>query len=777
MSRLHKEDIRDILQRFLISLLAGAGLGLCLINVLYQQVDVAAVATLCAITAAGMTLAGSLRRWGGGALALTGVALLALGLAGVGPLVAHVQPLRALWYYPGNMSIVLLPYRQTLTQLIAVALTVLAGLAALSEECGGLLALTAAVLLPSCLLGTGEAPILYGGLAAAAILLHAAGRHTARSLFPTPLLLTALLLVVALLMTPAKVTPDETLSRAADELYEILQDYLPEDDNGKRPGFTLRTDGYMPLSTDEQERLGGRPQPEQYTVMEVETDRAVYLRGVAKNEYDGTNWYDTLGRQRHLWSDVFEQALKRSVFDEYLPLTEGELPLSMLKVRMLRDGTTTVFVPQRLRELTTGSARMVAYYNAGSEVFLARSLQAGDTYQATYLPLSADSEQTAALVSASAQWNDTRYSEVARQYLGVPSFIQQEVYEMSMAAAGGEEDPYLRALSIRDWLKENYAYSLEVSDPPQNQDFVAWFLIRERKGYCTYFASAMTVLCRIQGIPARYVTGYIARPDETGHALVTGEHAHAWTEVYLNGFGWLTLDATPGFGNMSDDGPGPEPEGHGGESDQEDEEPGEQPAPDEPDEEERELPPDQENDEGDQENFPDSTDDSADNSDLPDEPLPLMPPQQPVLWPFALLVVLAVLIGARLYRTEPVRLAARRPERAMDTLLNATLCLLGQCGIRREASETLRDYADRVHDRFPEANVREQMDRYEAALYGERPFEERPAVDCYRAIRARVIPLRRMGLRLRYAFTCSRGKSGNRTKGVHHGKRTRGHSE
>lgn len=76
-------------------------------------------------------------------------------------------------------------------------------------------------------------------------------------------------------------------------------------------------------------------------------------------------------------------------------------------------------------------------------------------------------------------------------------------------------------------------------------DFVSSFLLDTRKGYCTYFATAMTVMCRISGIPARYVEGFVADPDMNGRAWVTGKQGHAWTEVYLAGFGWLTFDSTP----------------------------------------------------------------------------------------------------------------------------------------------------------------------------------------------------------------------------------------
>ena len=63
------------------------------------------------------------------------------------------------------------------------------------------------------------------------------------------------------------------------------------------------------------------------------------------------------------------------------------------------------------------------------------------------------------------------------------------------------------------------------------------------------------------GLPARYVEGYLAQPNDSGEALVTGMDAHAWTEVYFSGFGWLTFDATPGQSRETpkDNPPGTEP--------------------------------------------------------------------------------------------------------------------------------------------------------------------------------------------------------------------------
>ena len=71
--------------------------------------------------------------------------------------------------------------------------------------------------------------------------------------------------------------------------------------------------------------------------------------------------------------------------------------------------------------------------------------------------------------------------------------------------AAGEGTDYQKALNIQNWLRSNCTYTLDVESVSTGVDFVTAFLLGTRKGYCTYFASAMTVMCRMVGIPARYV--------------------------------------------------------------------------------------------------------------------------------------------------------------------------------------------------------------------------------------------------------------------------------
>lgn len=82
--------------------------------------------------------------------------------------------------------------------------------------------------------------------------------------------------------------------------------------------------------------------------------------------------------------------------------------------------------------------------------------------------------------------------------------------------------------------------------PDDAGDFMGWFL-QERRGYCIHFATAGALLLRMQGIPARYTTGYVAQLDGNGQGVALDRDAHAWVEVYIDGYGWYPVEMTPGY--------------------------------------------------------------------------------------------------------------------------------------------------------------------------------------------------------------------------------------
>ncbi|HBM80181.1 MAG TPA: hypothetical protein DD426_04985, partial [Clostridiaceae bacterium] len=81
-------------------------------------------------------------------------------------------------------------------------------------------------------------------------------------------------------------------------------------------------------------------------------------------------------------------------------------------------------------------------------------------------------------------------------------------------------------------------------------DFVDYFLFDEKKGYCTYHASAMAVMSRMAGIPSRYVEGFaISESDKGSDGIykVPAYRAHAWVELYFDGYGWVRFEPTSSY--------------------------------------------------------------------------------------------------------------------------------------------------------------------------------------------------------------------------------------
>ena len=106
-------------------------------------------------------------------------------------------------------------------------------------------------------------------------------------------------------------------------------------------------------------------------------------------------------------------------------------------------------------------------------------------------------------------------------------------------------DPYDVALSIASRLETTYGYTRQL--PGDSADPLARFLFETRQGHCEYFAAALAVLLRANGVPARVAAGFYGGPPAEGqdYALVRLGDAHAWTEAYFPGRGWVRFDPTP----------------------------------------------------------------------------------------------------------------------------------------------------------------------------------------------------------------------------------------
>ena len=150
------------------------------------------------------------------------------------------------------------------------------------------------------------------------------------------------------------------------------------------------------------------------------------------------------------------------------------------------------------------------------------------------------------------------YLEVPEETAQLLADLSNQLSEMTVQSPEGLADNYRNAvttaLQTAQLLGELAVYDLNTPAMAEGEDFISHFLT-EGRGYCVHFATTATMLLRMQGIPTRYVSGFTASvtPGET--AKVPDSAAHAWVEIYLDGYGWYPVEVTPGGGESGTDTP------------------------------------------------------------------------------------------------------------------------------------------------------------------------------------------------------------------------------
>ena len=171
-----------------------------------------------------------------------------------------------------------------------------------------------------------------------------------------------------------------------------------------------------------------------------------------------------------------------------------------------------------------------------SILYSRKALKAGDAYQVVSSVPAVDEE--------SLQKAKTNYpSWVKPRYLQLPESFPRRVRLLAEQITAGEETPWDKAKAIEGYLRQ-IPYNDQIEGPAAGQDGVDYFLFDARQGYCQYYASAMVVMLRAVGIPARYVQGYSQNVKEEGVYHILEKDGHAWPEVFFPGYGWIEFEPT-----------------------------------------------------------------------------------------------------------------------------------------------------------------------------------------------------------------------------------------
>lgn len=140
----------------------------------------------------------------------------------------------------------------------------------------------------------------------------------------------------------------------------------------------------------------------------------------------------------------------------------------------------------------------------------------------------------------------TDYSrDITDTYLQIPH-LDPRIPELARQITKNAKTNFDKALVMESFLRDRFTYTLNLTGKP-GDDPLAHFLFDTRAGHCEYFASAMTIMLRTLGIPAREVNGFLPGEynDLGGDYIVRASDAHSWVEVYFPGNDWQVFDPTP----------------------------------------------------------------------------------------------------------------------------------------------------------------------------------------------------------------------------------------
>jgi hypothetical protein len=166
-------------------------------------------------------------------------------------------------------------------------------------------------------------------------------------------------------------------------------------------------------------------------------------------------------------------------------------------------------------------------------------LASGDSYTATSSISVADEASLRSAGTGYPAW-------VRERYLQLPPTITPRTAALAAQIAAPYDNPYDRARAIETYLRETITYNQAIDPPPSGADPVDHFLFESLEGYCNYYASAMVVMLRSQGIPARIAVGFAQgdRDPNLGAFRVAESDAHSWVQAYFPGYGWIEFEPT-----------------------------------------------------------------------------------------------------------------------------------------------------------------------------------------------------------------------------------------
>lgn len=315
------------------------------------------------------------------------------------------------------------------------------------------------------------------------------------------------------------------------------------------PGGTGGARGYQPI-VDVTDRLSD---PAPRDLLRVTANQPTYLRLAGLDHFNGDVW--RLGAAEA--GSYQPQPSSLTTADELLPAEQPASRTEVVEVAVTVLDLENIYVPVPYQPVevlgpvrdelvwSTEGGFLTSFDAVAGRTGTRASIRSGTEYRVRAARPTPSAEELRA-VSIDA--------DVVAERIRLPrDYPRLAAQAESVFEEAGATDTLGKILALQDWFASSGEFTYDLDVPPlRSGEGLADFVLGHRTGYCEYFASAMAVMLREAGVPARVAVGFlpgrqVQEPDGQGFAdyVVATTDAHAWVEVLFPGYGWVTFEPTP----------------------------------------------------------------------------------------------------------------------------------------------------------------------------------------------------------------------------------------
>ena len=292
--------------------------------------------------------------------------------------------------------------------------------------------------------------------------------------------------------------------------------------------------------TENSRVLGGPVYDDPTPVFTATSAKASYYRVAVDAEYTGTGWQAGADQNQSMPLDGATMRDSAATID-YGPATSTALTFN--------GGKTYLPLPYGQLTFTGGQPDPTTDFLLNPET---RRMQTTDQARFQRLDIQVQPKQISAAQLAAAT---SSRQKVASRYLQLPRTLPKRIRTLAKRITAKATTPYEKVLAVQNYLKSDPRFTYSKTDArrtPPTRDYVDYFLFDSPIGYCDNFSSAMVVLCRSIGLPARWAKGFntgtlLGGSGNQKRYVIRNSNAHSWPEVYFDNLGWLPFEPTPGF--------------------------------------------------------------------------------------------------------------------------------------------------------------------------------------------------------------------------------------